>query len=170
MRHAAVRVLRIAFFPTVGLAIALLIAPGSWALATHVWLLVLLGLAGLAGLRALRGTVPNGLSVFDVPPGAAPAPHRLPELERVEREVTLAAASAYDVHFRLRPTLRETALTLLAAGRGVSLDRQPERARQLLGEEAWELVRADREPPADPRGPGLGRARLERVLASLESL
>jgi hypothetical protein len=70
----------------------------------------------------------------------------------------------------LRPTLREAALTLLAAGRGVSLDRQPERARQLLGEETWELVRADREPPRDPRGPGLDRARLERVLTSLESL
>ena len=59
MRHAAVRVLRITFFPTAGLAIALLFAPGSWALATHVWLLVLLALAGIAGLRGLRNAVPG---------------------------------------------------------------------------------------------------------------
>jgi hypothetical protein len=170
MRHTAVRALGITLFPTAALAIALLVAPARWALAVHVWLLVLLALAGIAGLRALRGTVPRRPSLFDSRPGAAPGQNRLPELERLEREVTLAAASAYDVHFRLRPTLREAALTLLAAGRGVSLDRQPERARQLLGEETWELVRADREPPCDPRGPGLDRARLERILASLESL
>jgi len=170
MRHTAVRALGITFVPTAGLAIALLLAPASWPLAIHVWLLVLLALAGITGLRALRGSVSRRASLFDVPAGAGPAPHRLPELERIEREVTLAAASAYDVHFRLRATLREAALTLLAAGRGVSLDRQPERARQLLGDETWELVRADRLPPTDPRGPGLDRARLERVLTSLESL
>ncbi len=170
MRHTGIRVLQITFFPTAGLAIAVLAAPGRWELAVHVWVLVLLALAGVAFLHALRDTVPRLQSVFDPPGQTTPTPHRLPELERVEREVTLAAASAYDVHFRLRPTLRDTAATLLAAGRGVSLDLQPERARQLLGEEAWELVRADRKPPADPRGPGLDRARLERVLTSLESL
>jgi len=170
MKHTALRALQITIFPTAGLAIALLVAPARWALAIHVWLLVLLALAGIAGLRALHGAVPRLPSVFDSTAGAAPVPHRLPELERVEREVTLAGASAYDVHFRLRPTLREAAITLLAAGRGVSLDRHPERARQLLGEETWELVRADRAPPRDPRGPGLDRARLECVLTSLESL
>jgi hypothetical protein len=146
------------------------VVPGHWELAIHLWLLVLLALAGAACLHALRNTVPRLPSVFDTPGQTTPTPHRLPELERVEREVTLAAASAYDVHFRLRPTLRDTAATLLTARRGVSLDRQPERACELLGEETWELVRADRAPPADPRGPGLDRAPLERVLTSLESL
>jgi hypothetical protein len=170
MRHTGIRVLQITFVPTACLAIALLAVPGRWELAIHVWLLVLLALAGVVCLHALRNTVSRLPSVFDPPAQTSPMPHRLPELERVEREVTLAAASAFDVHFRLRPTLRDAAATLLAAGRGVALDRQPERARQLLGEEVWELVRADREPPADPRGPGLDRARLERVIASLESL
>ncbi len=84
--------------------------------------------------------------------------------------MTLGAASAYDVHFRLRPTLREVTRELLAARRGVDLDRSPARARELLGDETWALVRADREPPTDPRGPGLDRAALESVLASLERL
>lgn len=170
MRHTAIRVLQITFVPTGCLAIALLAVPGRWELAIHLWLLALLALAGVACLHALRNTVSRLPSVFDPPEQTSQMPHRLPELERVEREVTLAASSAYDVHFRLRPTVRDAATTLLAGGRGISLDRQPERARQLLGEEVWELVRADREPPADPRGPGLDRARLERVITSLESL
>ncbi len=66
--------------------------------------------------------------------------------------------------------MRGVATQLLAAGRGVDLDRSPARARELLGPEAWELVRADREPPADPRGPGLDRVTIERIVSSLETL
>ena len=59
---------------------------------------------------------------------------------------------------------------LLSAGRGVNLDRSPVRARKLLGAEAWELVRADREAPSDPRGPGLDRDTIERIVSRLETL
>ena len=47
----------------------------------------------------------------------------------------------------LRPIVREIAAARLAR-HGVSLDRQPERARALLGAQTWELVRPDREAPA----------------------
>jgi hypothetical protein len=59
---------------------------------------------------------------------------------------------------------------LLAARRGVWLDEEPAKARALLGEDAWELVRPGREPPRDRYGPGIDAARLERVLRSLETV
>jgi hypothetical protein len=84
--------------------------------------------------------------------------------------VTLGAATAHDAHFRLAPTLRAAASELLLARRGVDLHRSPDRARLLLGEETWEIVRADRLPPADGRAPGLDRDALERIVARLEAL
>lgn len=170
MRRATARAAKIALFPSLSLVAVLLFVPERWESAVHVWLLALLSLAGLTGIAALRASIPGQASQFDLRAGAAGTAGRLPDLERVERDVSLAASSAYDVHYRLRPTLREITLTLLAAARGVSLDRQPARAHELLGDETWDLVRPDREAPADPRGPGLDGPRLERVVDSLESL
>jgi hypothetical protein len=154
----------------VGLVVALAVIPSRAELAVHVWLLVLLSLAVLTALGVLRRSYPDRPSVFESSPSERVAPRRFTSLARVEREVALGSASAHDTHFRLRPTLRGVAGELLAARRGVVLDRSPDRARDLLGEEAWELVRADREAPADPRAPGLDRGTIERVLSSLERL
>ncbi len=52
----------------------------------------------------------------------------------------------------------------------MSLDREPEKARRLLGDETWELVRPDRPDPADRHAPGLASSALERVVVSLERL
>ncbi len=84
--------------------------------------------------------------------------------------MTLGASSSYDLHYRLRPTLRETAAGLLAVRRGITLDREPERARAALGEETWQLVRRDREPPEDRVARGLDAVRLRAVVESLEAL
>ena len=65
----------------------------------------------------------------------------------MEREVALGLATAFDLHYRLRPRLRRIATELLAARRGIDLDGSPEAARRVLGDDAWEIVRGDREPP-----------------------
>jgi hypothetical protein len=156
--------------PTIVLALVATFAPGQAALAVRIWLLVLVSLGALTGLGALRRAVPTGPGPFSRSEPEHAVPAGFPSLARVEREITLAAASAHDVHFRLRPTLRTTAAALLSSRRGVQLDRQPERAREILGPETWELVRPDRPTPDDPRGPGLDRATLEHVVASLEAL
>ncbi len=56
------------------------------------------------------------------------------------------------------------------ARRGVQLNRDHDEAQQLLGREAWELVRPDRPQPPDDRAPGLAPRELEAVLDSLEAL
>lgn len=98
------------------------------------------------------------------------APERPQQLAQLEREVGLGIANAFDLHQRLRPTLRETAAGLLQARRGIDLDAQPERAREVLGEDAWEIVRADRPMPIDRAARGADLATVDRLIAALEAL
>ena len=66
--------------------------------------------------------------------------------------------------------LRRTASELLRARRGIDLDADPEAARRALGDETWELLRPDREPPEERFGRGLELASLRSVVGSLEAL
>jgi hypothetical protein len=96
-------------------------------------------------------------------------PLRPADLERLERLVVTGRATAGDVHQRLRPLLQEVAAARLRP-HGVWLDRSPEEARGLLGDELWELVRADRPRPSDPRARGLSVEQLSSAIERLERL
>ena len=171
MRHFVLRAVEALLLPTVALGIVAAAAPGRLPLAGHVYLLVLSGAALIALVAALRRAYPSGPSPFELglATASAPPPERLPQLARLEREVALASANAFDLHFRLRPILRETAVGLLAI-RGVDLDGQPERARALLGDDLFQLVRGERREPLDRTGPGLPPARLREAVDRLEAL
>jgi hypothetical protein len=171
MIRVVLRAVEIAVLPTAVLIVVLVLAPGRAELAVHVYVLVLLAAALASVVGSIASQAHGGESLFDA---ALHRPteenERLPELVRLEREVGLAQASEFDFHHRLRPVLREVATGLLFVRRGVDLDRQPERAREVLGEETFELVRADREPPWDRTTSGPALDELRRVVASLEAL
>ena len=146
----------------------LLVAPEHAGLVAHAWLVVSLALAFAFGLVRLRRAVPGAPSRFDAvfaPKRSGPA--RPASLARVEREVTLSTGTAFDVHFRLRPLVRQIAAGLLIE-RGVDLERRPARAQELLATETWELVRPDRSPPTDRSAPGLPIDAIGRVVDDLE--
>jgi len=92
------------------------------------------------------------------------------ELLRMERELILGTANADHAHRRLLPLLRATAAARLAARHGIELERRPEAASALLGAEVWELLRPDRQEPADRHGPGLPREQIVAVIERVESL
>jgi hypothetical protein len=96
-------------------------------------------------------------------------PLRPADLVRLERLVVTGRSSAGDVHQRLRPVLQEVAAARLRP-HGVWLNRNPEQARALLGDELWELLRTDRPRPADPRAPGLSLEQLGAAITRLEHL
>lgn len=96
-------------------------------------------------------------------------PARPADLERLERLVVTGRATAGDVHMRLRPVLQEVAAARLRR-HDVWLDRSPEDARSLLGDDLWEIVRTDRPWPDDPRAPGISMEQLSSAIARLESL
>jgi hypothetical protein len=98
---------------------------------------------------------------------AAPPPE---ELVRMERELVLGSADADHAHRRLLPLLRATAAARIAARHGFELDRRPDAARALLGDDAWELLRPDRPEPADRHGRGVPEAQIAAAIARIEAL
>jgi len=111
-----------------------------------------------------RGTVPAVLS---------PRPPRYvhPEsLSRMTDDVALAQAGEFDVHFRLRPLLRDIATAGLAMQSGIDLDRQPVRACERLSPETWELVRPERPRPERGKTTGIETASLAAVVDELERI
>ena len=171
MRRAVV-IARFPVFLTVVLAIVLIAAPGRAGLAIHVYVLAL-AVIGLGQLLAfLRNALPpRRPSAFDAALQRRGRPEqRIPELERMERKVALGLATAFDLHYRLRPRLRRIAAELLAARRGIELDASPDAARRALGDNAWEIVRGDLEPPRERFAAGLDIASLRRAVTALEAL
>lgn len=155
-----------AVFASVVFGVLLALAPVSRTLLVHAYVLVLAGLV----LAALVAALPTARSsAFDAAlRRPRPQEARPPQLERVERNVTLGVANAFDFHLRLRPLLRDAAAARLAAARGVDLDGPAGRAA--VGEEAWELLRPDREPPDDRFAAGIPEQRLRRLVDVLETL
>ena len=94
---------------------------------------------------------------------------RIAELDRLEREVYMGAARAFDLHYRLRPVVREIAVARLERS-GLRLDSGSDAVQELLGEELWELARPDREAPEDRQAAGSGVPELQRAVERLEAL
>jgi hypothetical protein len=169
MRRRALRIAELLLVPTIALAIAVGLAPNRATFEVHLWLLAVLVLALLAFMRVVAATYPRQSSPFEasLERTATPA-ERPPSLTRLEREVSMARTSAFDLHARLRPTVAELATELLSGRRGIDLERDPARARAVLGDDAWELVRPDRPAPTDRHAPGIADGDLVRVVAALE--
>jgi hypothetical protein len=156
---------------TIAFLIAFAARPGDRGLAVRAYVLFLAGLGlvllarRLGRSRALATTSPIA-DALRPPPERVERPH---ELVRIERAVGLGAANAGDFYARLRPVLREVAAALLAR-HGVALDGPPERARELLGDEAYELVRPDVPRPERPFDPGVPPDDLRAAVGALERL
>ena len=92
-------------------------------------------------------------------------PLRPPVLDGLVRVLTMANASAFDTHVRLRPVVREIVGVRLGA-RGLRL----EDSEEVLGPELWELARDGRPAPPDRHAPGISAAELRRAVERLETL
>lgn len=161
----------LAVLATAGLLLARFAQPGRFALELDVYILVVGGLALFEVVLATREAYPRAArsALAEALDREPPGPLRPPELERLERELTLGASTAFDLHYRLRPTLREIAGERLA-NRGLRLDGGGTEVEEALGEELWELVRADREPPLRRFASGISPAGARRVIERLEAL
>ncbi len=122
----------------VGAAVGARIGASALFVSLFVWLMQRLGLLTLA---------PSAFDDARRPevPVAVPRPAGLQRVERFAR----SNLSAAEVHFEVRPVMRDVAAHRLRSRHGVELDRHPDRARELLGDSLFELVRGDRPVPAD---------------------
>jgi len=162
------RLVATAAVATVALGVALALGPRDRGLALVAYLdfvcaLLLVGLARSIS-RALPRHARRGR---DHAPQAGAA--QVEQSDWVERRLRLAQTSADELHRHFRPIVVEIAAAELARKHGVVLEREPARARALVGERLWELIRPDRTPPSE-RGRGLRPDELRDLVADLEEL
>jgi hypothetical protein len=157
-----------ALLATIALVLARVFEPGRFELELDVYILVVGGVALLNVVILIREAYPLERPVTQIARALErddPDLQRLPELERIERELTMATATSFDLHTRFRPLARDIATARLAA-RG----RKLEESEDELGEELWALVRPDRPVPTDRHGAGITRDSVERIVERLEAL
>ena len=156
-----------------GLAIAYALTPGRGALELQVSALVAGATVVLAAVLAVRDAFPHEESsalAAALDRRRQPESQRPPGLMGIERLVSLAVATAFDLHYGLRPILREIAAQRLADNRGLRLDGGGPRVELALGEGLWKLVRPDRARPESHFGPGVRPQALRRAIERLESI
>jgi hypothetical protein len=161
MRRHLFDLAAVAIISTLALAYVVAAQPGRRGIALHIYVTVI-GALLLVGLVA-EATGGHRRSPFDsaLDERAQPPPV-LAELARLEREVTLSTATAHDLHFRLLPTLREIAWSRLER-----TGREP--GPDTLGR-WWDLLRPDREPPADRFARGISEYDLRALIGDLETM
>ena len=149
------------------------IFPGRRHIGLDVFVLFLGALGLVAAVRVTRASSPDVhepslADELDDPLDVLP--QRPAELERLEREVYLSLGSAFYLHHRLRPILREVAANRLLLRHGCDLDGRPEEAHALLGDPAWEWLRPERPEPRDRWSPGPPLAELTAVVDAVERI
>jgi hypothetical protein len=144
------------------------IAPQHRGFAARAYLLVIAALAIRAlALEVLRANPLGSRSRAVARSGRPAVPD---ELIRIERAIASAPVSARETYHRLRPLLREIAADRLETRRRIDLDVEPARARAVLGEEAWALLRGDLPRPTDPHAPGPEPATIGAIVTRLEEI
>jgi hypothetical protein len=158
---------RLLALPTLGVVGVAIVAPGRAELALRIYALAVSATAIAVLVAALRRAYPDETPLREPSP---PARKRAapPSLGRIEHEMALGAASSFDLHFRLVPRLRSVAGGLLRARRSSSLSDAG--ARDVLGDDAWALVRPDRPAPEDRLTKGSDPEDLDRVVRALEAI
>ena len=151
-----------------GALVLTLLLPLNQALVLRAYAVVL-GACALWLLAGLARQAHPPLPGWGLARRARPARAQGPaELRRLESAVLFSRTTAFDFHHGLRPLLRAIAEERLAGHHAVDLERSPEAARQLLGEEAFAALVTDPEP--DRRERGLALERLERLVRAVERL
>lgn len=164
------RVVTAATFATIALVFAGALAGSLRGVALYAYVLVLGALGLLTLSRGLRSGLPRTPDLDQLTRRPPAADERVPQLEAVVRRISAGRSSAFDLHYRLRPMVREIASAQLARRHGLDLDRRPEQARALLGERVWELVRPDRESPEQRLSRGWSTKQLAELIDELEAI
>jgi hypothetical protein len=155
------------------LAVVSFLLPGRRHVVLDVFVLFLGALGLAAAVRATHGASPDVHEpslVDELDDPLDVLPQRPAELERLEREVYLSLGSSFYLHHRLRPLLREIASTRLLLRHGIDPDRRPDEAAKIVGPQAWEWLRPDRQEPRDRWAPGPPMAELSSVVEALERI
>ena len=161
MRRHLVDIVILFVFSSLITGYVLAAQPSVRTVTLHAYVFVVGGLLILGIVAAAGDAVPRRRrSELDAAlAGGGTRRERLPEVAKLEREVALGTASAYDLHYRLLPQLREIAQARL------------EQSGRVAGPETlgrwWELLRPDRLPPEDRFDKGISESDLRALVQDL---
>jgi hypothetical protein len=165
------RAVKVGLALTIALVVGVYLSTGLQRVFLDVYLLAM---GGVLLLALVRTTWIRGAAAQSSELDRTLSEMRRPRPETGElalvRELDLSTMNAFHLHVRLRPVLREIAAHRLRRHYGVELDDEQARARELVGTEAWELVRPNRPPPADRLAAGPQLATLRTVVDELEQI
>jgi hypothetical protein len=171
MNRIRARAVKWGLVVTAAAGIAAITSSGAHAIVLDVYLLCIGAVLLLALVRTTRAQTPAERgSHFDAALAAMRRAPAEPDEPLLVREVELSTYTAFHFYARLRPLLRDIAAHRLRSRYGVELDAEPARARELVGHGAWDVVRPDREPPADRLGKGPTVEELCVVVDELEAI
>lgn len=162
--------LRALVLPTLALVVVVAFIPGRVGLVVRIYALVVCAAALALALAALRRAYPPEVPLHKSAMRGSSQRQPPSGLGRIEHEAALGVVGSFDLHYRLVPRLRSIASGLLTSRRRISLDTQPDAARDAVGDETWGLVRPDRLPPEDRLARGITPEGLSRVVDSLERI
>jgi hypothetical protein len=146
--------------------------PGSRAIAIGIVLFAAIAFAELVLAARVTDEV-NTRAALEFEHALFPRPaviRRPDQLERVDRDLVLGAVTDVWARHGLFPRLRTVAAARLSARRGIDLARNPDAARDLLGEEMWELLHPDRPEAPDRYAQSVTLEEVDGMLDRLESL
>jgi hypothetical protein len=112
------------------------------------------------------------------PPAREPRPSR-PEqpaageftaYRRTESALALAQSSRRLFDYTARPLLQRLLVALLADRRRLDLTRDPQAAREAVGDDLWPLLDPARPASGDSRPPGVSEQTIARIVDRLEDL
>ena len=157
----------LAVLGTIPLAVVLVVYPGESSRGLDVYVVFLGALLLLALVRIAPGERDEQRRL---PRRGETPPERIVELDRLERDVVLATGSELEQHVRIKPLLRDVVEDRLWRSRGIALEERPDKAREILGEELYELVKPGRPDPNARWFRGLDLTGLNRVLDRTEAI
>lgn len=171
MKEIRRRALKLGLILSVTIGAAALLSSGLRSALVDAYLFSIGSVTLLALVRAARAKAPvDRSSAYE----AAAAKLRLAPADTgplaLTHELDQSIASEFHLHRRLCPLLREIASSRLRLRHGIDLAADPERARELVGAHAWELVNERRTPPQDRLAPGPSLAYLREVIDELEKV
>ena len=149
-----------------GLVVA--VQPDVLAVTVRAWLVVVVLLAAGAVLsRAFRDIPPEPQPVSSTtvrPPG------EIRHMRDIEQANDFVVGVDYQLFPFLQGALREIAAERLLVNHNVLLERDPDGARKILGDEAWQLVRPRPKDSERPRWDTLSIEQLAVVTDALEKV
>lgn len=148
------------------LAVAI-VAAAAWVVAgpLGVDVVVLVALTVVVIVAIPARTKVSRVESASVAPAADP-----PSLRECASSLIWATVSGRHFDQATRPMLRTLTAHRLRKTKGIDLDTQPVRARELIGERAWPLVDPGRVASRDSSSPGVDLGLIDVLLDRLEGL